>query len=245
MDKKGLFIAIEGGDGSGKGTQAELLRKHYAETLGYHVLKVSFPRYEEKSAYYAAQYLNGAYGKANDVHPDLASLAYALDRFAAANDILTELNYSLEPIDKKQDIEQARKIGGMVIADRYVASNLAHQGTKFASKAKRQEFYKRMLDTEYNILGIPKPDQNIVLLVPADISQINVDKKDRRSYTNKKRDIHEADKDHLEKAKANYEELCELYPEEFTPINCINEKGELRSIDDIQTEIRNIVKSRI
>lgn len=223
--KKGFFVAIEGGDGSGKGTQTELLRQYAQEILKKQVLKVSFPRYGQPSAYYAGHYLDGEYGEADVVPADLASLAYALDRFAA-----------------KSEVEQHLALpGSLVIADRYVASNLAHQGTKFADKDARLAYYDRMMDTEYNILGIPQPDINVVLVMPTDLAQSNVDKKDARSYTNKKRDIHEADATHLDRAKANYEELCTLYPEKFTAIQCIDGLGQMRSIEDIQVEIRRIL----
>ena len=225
MNERGVFIAIEGGDGSGKGTQAEILRKYYADKLGKHVVKLSFPRYGEKSAYYASQYLNGKYGSADEVPADLASLAYAIDRFDAKDDI-------------SKCLEQPN---GFVIADRYVASNLAHQGTKFPDATERQAFYERTMHTEYDILGIPKPDKNIVLIMPTDMAQSNVDKKDARSYTDKKRDIHEADASHLDRAKSNYEELCQLYPNEFTPIQCVDADGAMRSIHDIQQEIQTII----
>jgi thymidylate kinase len=75
--------------------------------------------------------------------------------------------------------------------------------------------------------------------------QSNVDKKAARSYTDKKRDIHEADASHLDRAKANYEELCQIYPTDFTPIQCIDDNGSMRSIQDIQQEIQTIVKSVI
>jgi hypothetical protein len=70
--------------------------------------------------------------------------------------------------------------------------------------------------------------------MPTNLAQANIDKKDalNRSYTAKKRDIHEADADHLDRAKANYEELCQLYPDEFTAI----------TIDDIQMEIRSLIE---
>ncbi|HEU0266774.1 MAG TPA: hypothetical protein VFQ70_04050, partial [Candidatus Saccharimonadaceae bacterium] len=191
------FIAIEGADGSGKGTQAEILRAYIAEELGRTVTKLSFPRYGERSAYYAEQYLNGNYGAANDVHPDLGVLAFALDRFA-----------------EKPNLEKILEDPNhFVISDRYMGSNLAHQGAKIDDTEKRHEFYTRTLHTEYEILGIPRPAKNIVLLAPSAIAQANVDKKSERSYTTLKRDVHEADADHLEKAKRNYEELCELYPD--------------------------------
>lgn len=220
----GRFIAIEGGDGSGKGTQSKILAE-YAREQGIDVYQLSFPRYGEDSAYYAEQFLNGVYGSNDNVHAELATLPYALDRFAARDDIRKHLE----------------KENSLVIADRYMASNLAHQGTKVADAAMRKQFYERTMLTEYDILGIPRPDKNIVLLVPAATAQANVDKKDARSYTTLKRDILEADADHLEKAKANYEELCELYPEEFTAIHCTDNSHAMRPIDDIQAEIRQLL----
>lgn len=221
------FITIEGGDGSGKGTQSELYRDYAASVLGLNVLKLSFPRYGKASAYYAEQYLNGAYGDADTVHAELGILPFALDRFAAAADIRDHLT---QP-------------DGLVVADRYMASNLAHQGTKIHDTAKRHAFYERTMKTEYDILGIPRPIKNVVLLMPTNFAQANVDKKDAatRSYTSHKRDIHEADADHLDRAKANYEELCQLYPDEFTALQCVDEQGNMRSIEAIQQEIRSIL----
>lgn len=225
---KSLFIAIEGGDGSGKGTQSTILSDYLKNVLNHDVLKISFPQYGKNSAYYAGRYLDGAYGSADQVPAELASLAYAIDRYAAK-----------DVIEK-----QLKKSGGVVIADRYMASNLAHQGTKFDNDTDRHSYYERMKRTEYETLGIPRPDINIVLIMPTDMAQANVDKKDAstRSYTKKKRDIHEADPAHLDKAKANYEELCRLYPEEFTAINCTDTNGTMRTIDDIQQDIRTLIK---
>lgn len=179
--QEGLFFAIEGGDGSGKGTQSEEL-KQCLEERGKDVLKISFPQHGKASAYIVDRYLNGAYGSADEVHADLASLPYAIDRLAAKEEIMRYLNNP----------------NGVVIADRYVASNLAHQGTKFSNTEERKQFYERNMEIEYGILKIPKPDLNIVLLVPTNIAQLNVDKKDAREYTTLKRDIHEADPTHVE-----------------------------------------------
>jgi len=223
----GTFIAIEGGDGSGKATQTNLLVAYINDVLKKSAMKISFPRYGESSAYYVERYLNGAYGSANEVSGELASLAYAIDRFAAKDDIESQL--------KNED--------SFVISDRYVASNLAHQGTKIDDSEARAKFYEQTMITEYDILKIPRPSKNIVLLTTVKLSQENVDKKDAsvRQYTDKKRDIHEADSDHLEKAKANYEELCSLYPNEFTAINCAGDDGMMRSIEDIQMDIRSVL----
>jgi dTMP kinase len=220
----GRFIAIEGGDGSGKGTQCALL-KQYLESIGYIVGLQSFPRHGMTSAYYTDQYLNGAYGEADAVSGDLAGLAYAVDRFAAKSEMMKQLSNPKS----------------ILLADRYVSSNLAHQGTKFSDPAERKAFYERTMNTEYEILGIPRPSINIVLIMPTDLAQLNVDKKAARGYTDKKRDIHEADVSHLDRAKANYEELCRLYPDDFRAIQCVGSDGTMRSIDDIQGEIRLIL----
>jgi len=220
----GLFIAIEGGDGSGKGTHSELLLQYMLEQ-GSVASKISFPRYGENSAYYVEKYLNGAYGQADDVPADLGVLPYAIDRYAASADLRKSLASD----------------SSVVIADRYMASNLAHQGTKIADATERKEFYERTKITEYEVLGIPKPDKTIVLVMPTEHMQSNVDKKAARSYTELKRDIHEANADHLDKAKANFEELCQLYPQEFTAVYCTDESGAMRSIDAIQKDIRNLI----
>lgn len=224
VNSSSKFIAIEGGDGSGKGTQSKLLVE-YLRSQGFDVYEADFPRYGQPSAYYVERYLNGDYGGPSDVPADLGALPYALDRFAAKDDIIAHL----------------ARPNAIVVSNRYIASNLAHQGTKINDKDERTRFYERTKTTEYDILGIPRPDINIVLLVPSHIAQANVDKKDTRSYTDKKRDIHEADSDHLEKAKANYEELCELYPNEFTAIDCVDAQGKQRSIDDIQAQIQSLL----
>lgn len=225
----GLFVAIEGGDGSGKRTHAALL-KEYLESKGKNVFAISFPRYDKPSARYVSRYLDGQYGESSSIHPDLSSTIYAIDRFAAKDDIKNAL------------------IGDddVVIADRYVASNLAHQGANPHLKTDddRHRFYTEIQELEFDTLGIIKPNINIVLIMPTALAQSNVDKKDDsagRLYTDKKRDILEADAAHLDKAKSNFEELCRLYPDEFIAVQCVSEQGELRSIDEIQKDIRIII----
>jgi dTMP kinase len=216
----GSFIAIEGGDGSGKGTQATLIAERLTDA-GYNVLKISFPRYGETSAEIAGKYLDGEYGAANDLHPDLASLPFSIDRYAAKQDI----------------VEHLQNDKSVVISDRYVASNLAHQGTKLADGNERRAFYERISNLEFGILALPQPDISIVLLVPSDVAQANVDKKAARTYTDKKRDIHEEDAEHLDKTHQNYVELVGLYPEKFTAVECMKDNSTMRTIEEINDDI--------
>lgn len=229
----GIFITLEGGDGSGKGTQSELLVERLRKELGdSSVLHMSFPQHGEPSSYYADQFLNGAYGTITDVHPDLASLPYALDRYAASHKIREHLKHP----------------DAVVVSDRYVGSNLAHNGSKFQDNKERREYYERQMQTEYDILGIPVPDINIILLVSTEKAQSNVDKKAARAYTSRTRDIHEEDATHLDRTKIAYHELVALYPNRFTSIDCMKSDNTMRSIDDIHTEIfdiyTNLAKSR-
>lgn len=226
MPERGLFIAIEGGDGSGKGTQTTKLVER-ARNEGVEVMQFTFPRYEQASARYVTRYLNGEYGEANEVHPDLASLPFVLDRVVAAEQ-LRKFLYVPTP-----SLASTCRLGA---TDRYTDSNCAHQGTKIDSFEERKRFYQEIRELEYEILGLPKPDMVFTLLVPTDIAQSNVDKKSARSYTTLKRDIHEKDSSHLDKAKRNYQELMELYPDDHTAIDCI-EDGKMRSIEDIHEEL--------
>lgn len=220
------FIVLEGGDGSGKGTQAKLLVKHF-ENAGKAVMNLSFPRYGKHSAETAAKYLRGEFGEANAVPAELASLAYALDRASAKYDVEDFLHEHPD---------------GIIICDRYVASNLAHQGVKIDDKEARKQFYANIMELEYGDLRLPKPDKNVILLVPANIAQQNVDKKAVRTYTKAKRDVHEADSDHLSKALRNYQEVAELYPDQFVVIWAVDKKtGHMRPIKDIHKDIVRIL----
>lgn len=210
----GQFIVIEGTDGSGKGTQFELLAKRLM-ARGHDVALFDFPRYDEPSSYFVKQYLNGKYGGANDVGPYTSSLFYALDRYEAAF-----------------AIRQALADGKVVLANRFTGSNMAHQGTKFNSPEERRGYFIWLDNLEFKMLGIPRPDVSLVLRVPADVAQSLVDQKEDRNYTDKKRDIHEADLNHLLKSVEVYDDLCKLFPKDFTRIDCVR-SGQLMSIPEI------------
>ncbi len=214
----GIFIAIEGSDGSGKGTQFKLLVERL-KAEGYDVATYDFPQYENESSYFVREYLNGNYGTAGALGPYTPSLFYALDRFSAAQSIAADL-----------------AAGKVVVSNRYMGSNMAHQGAKFNTLEERQAFWHWLDQLEFGMLGIPRPDLNLVLLVPAETAQRLVDQKEARSYTDKKRDIHEADLNHLSRAVEVYQQLCETFQESFSPLDCTKE-GELLSIPTINNLI--------
>jgi dTMP kinase len=212
--RQGIFIAIEGTDGSGKGTQfAKLVERLTAE--GHDVATFDFPQYDQPSSYFVQQYLNGKYGTVEEVGPYTGSLFFSLDRYEAAS-----------------KIRQALSEGKVVITNRFTGSNMAHQGTKFAGAEERRGYFIWLDNLEFQMLRIPRPDYNFVLRVPADIAQQLVDKKDARSYTDKKRDIHEADLSHLTKSVQVYDDLCQLFPRDYIRLDCV--RGDrLLSIDEV------------
>ena len=191
---KTKFIAIEGTDGSGKATQTKLLADRFKKE-GHKVEIVDFPQYGKKSAGLVEKYLNGKYGSAEEVGPYRASIFYACDRYDASFKIKKWLNQ-----DK------------IILSNRYVTSNMAHQGGKIANPRERKKYFDWIQKLEYEIFAIPKPDINIILHVEAEIAQKLVDKKGYRDYINGNgRDLHEADIGHLQNAEKIYLEIAKNY----------------------------------
>jgi dTMP kinase len=221
MSARGKFIVIEGTDGSGKTEQWNRLLLRLPE--GFPFQTIDFPQYDEPSSYFVREYLNGRYGALEDevVGPRRASLFFALDRFDASEKKL------------KKWLEE----GKTVVANRYVGSSMGHQGGKIMDKGKRMDFFRWLHELEYKICGIPKPDLNIILHVPAAIAQQLVDKKAERNYIGgKSRDLHEGNLAHLEHAEQVYLEMAKLFPDDFTVIECAPE-GKLLSIEAIHEKV--------
>ena len=215
---QGIFIAIEGTDGSGKGTQTARIIERLTKE-GYPVKEIHFPRYGERSAALVEDYLNGKFGTAEDVGPYRGSILYACDRYAASFDI-------------KQWLAE----GHIVIANRYIASNMGHQGGKLTDPVEQKKYFAWNYELEYTIFGIPKPDLNVILHVSAETAQMLVDKKPAREYLNgKKRDIHEDDLNHLKNAERAYLGLVSTFPD-FTLVEC-EKDGQLMSIEDIHQKL--------
>lgn len=220
---KGVFIAIEGTDGSGKTTQFKLLVERL-KAAGYRVSLFDFPQYDKPSSYFVKQYLNGEYGSGDEVGPYTGSLFYALDRFEASS-----------------AIRQALERGDVVLANRFTGSNMAHQGSKFEASEQRRGFFIWADGLEFQMLGIPRPDRNFVLRVPSKIAQELVGRKEPRSYTSKSHDIHEADINHLEKSLDAYDDLCRLFPKDYVAIDC-TKNNQLLSVPAINNRLWEAVK---
>jgi len=227
MTQFGQFIGIEGTDGSGKSVQFRKLVARLRKA-GKKVATLDFPQYKKESSFFVREYLNGRYGGWKEVGPYRASLFYALDRF----DISPQVRTWLEE-------------GRIVVTNRYVASNMGHQGAKVRNRKERRKYFKWLHELEYGILGIPRPSTTIILHVPADVAHKLIGRKGAREYIKGvKRDIHEADIEHLKEAERTYLEMAKMFPKEFTVIEC-TKNGNMLSRQDIHEKIWKVISRKV
>jgi dTMP kinase len=218
----GKLIAIEGIDGSGKRTQLDLLEKALiARDVSVH--STGFPDYDSWFGKLVGQFLNGDFGALDTVDPRFAALLYAGDRFEA-----------------KQELASAIDQGKLILADRYIASNLAHQTARVPAD-KRSDFIAWIEHLEYNIYGLPREDRVIYLRVPPKQAQALVTKKSARAYTSAKQDIQESSLRHLEDAGAMYDFLSSR--PNWTTVECFDvERGAMRTPESIAADLVAIVE---
>lgn len=212
---------IDGTDGSGKATQTALLVKNLRRQ-GYKVKVEDFPQYGKRSASMVEDYLNGFFGSAKELGPYIPSIFYAVDRFAASKRIKKNL-----------------KNGHVVISNRYVTASMAHQGGKIGAPNRRKKFFKWLFELEFGLLGLPRPNLNIILHMPARVAQQLVDQKKQRVYTKKKRDIHEADIKHLQAAEKIYLALSREF--KYPIVECFN-KGRILTREAVSKLVLEKVK---
>lgn len=223
-NKKGRMIVIEGGDGSGKGTQANLLVA-YLEQNEIPYAQVDFPNYDSFFGKLTAKFLRGELGKLEEISPYFASLPFALDRNSSKETIQNHLNE-----------------GKIVVANRYVSSNMAHQGSKISNENERKEFIAWLEELEYSIHKIPKPDLHILLYMPWQQAKELTKQKDDRSYLQGKHiDIQESDDNHRIQTEEMYLLLAKQ-DNSWKTIHCV-ENGTIVSKDMIHQAIINILQN--
>ena len=217
---KGKLIVFEGTDGSGKSTQFKLLCDRLQKG-NVPFQKLVFPQYSEPSSALLKMYLGGEFGShPSDVNAYAASTFYAVDRYAAWKKVLGE----------------GYMAGGLVLSDRYTTSNAVHQGGKL-SEAEQPAFFDWLFDFEYRKLGLPQPDAVIYLDMPTEKSVQLLRSREQATHT--KADIHEVDIAYLALCRQTALRAAERYG--WKRISCVNEGGQIRSIQDIHQEIWNVL----
>lgn len=219
------IIAIEGIDGSGKNTQVRLLREYLAINGIAHAV-FSFPRYSNTFfGEMIKQYLNGEFGSLYEVDPRFSALLYAGNRF-----------------ETLKEIQEAMQKDNVIIIDRYVGSNLAHQSAKL-DKLHRGKFIKWLLTLEYDVYSLPKEDITIYLHMDPDIAQLLVDGKQEREYTQKKRDLHESNIGFLSESAKQFFFLAHNM-DNWVIIRCQDPAGKLIPPSSINAQIVKILKDK-
>lgn len=222
---RGKLIVIEGTDCSGKETQTQLLIERLRK-VGMKIEAMAFPMYETPTG----RIIGGPYlGKtemgpgwfpetAAKVDPKVAALYYAADR-----------KYNIGRIEAL--LEQ----GTHVLLDRYVYSNMAHQGGKIIDTNERMNMYAWLDILEFKLLELPKPDIAIFLSMP--VEQSLALKRNRRETDELENSI-----DHLRQANNAYHELASVY--KWKTIDCVD-NGALLSILQIQEKVYSYVYEQL
>jgi dTMP kinase len=225
MSARGKLIVIEGIDGSGKRTQVNALARALSGR-GLAFTQVSFPRYDGFFGKLVARFLNGEFGPLAAVDPHFSALLYAGDR-----------------LESKPGLEAALASGKIVISDRYIGSNLAHQGARVPCE-KREEFIAWLKQLEYEIYGLPAEDLVLYVRVPVAEAHRLAGKRGARDYTKLRRDLQEADIAHLEAASAVYDDLARQ--PHWVKVECFDPVSRaLRTPEAIHAEILAAVDAHI
>ena len=220
----GRLIAIDGVDASGKQTHTSMLYEKLIAD-GYDVRKISFPVYESPSSELVKMYLSGKFGdKPEDVNAYAASSFFAADRFSSYR------------TDWK---EFYKKENSIIIADRYTSSNMIHQASKIDDINEKNKFLDWLFELEFDIYEIPKPDLTFFLDMPVEYAKKLMEDRENKFDNTQSKDIHERNKEYLEKSYENACYIANKYSWEH--ILCV-ENGEIRSIEEINNGMYDIVK---
>ena len=223
--QRGKFIVIEGGDSSGKHTQAELLLKHL-QLRQLNIELLSFPKYDTPFGGLVAKYLRGEYGSLQDLPPEIPSLLYALDRYQV-----------------KEILKHGLESGKWFIADRYTQSNLGHQGAKLKGED-RARFIAWVESMESRL---PQPDLILYLHVPVALAQELMQTREHKKYldSDKNQDIHELDTEYQTRVVETYLELAKSR-DNWVVIDCVDKKdNKIKTIERIHREIVKIIAERL
>ncbi|MDP3974176.1 MAG: dTMP kinase [Candidatus Daviesbacteria bacterium] len=215
---KGKLIVIDGIDGSGKTTQIDLLSQYLKQkNIPFEI--ISFPQYgKNKYTVQIKRYLEGKMGLTEDLDPYSIAKLYANDRLTARDLIRGWLDQ-----------------GKLVIANRYISSNKAHQGANLVDK-ERENFLKWLEELEYQTNGMPKPNLTILLKLDAKVGQQNAIKDHLK-------DIHEENLVHEGKAAKIYLKLSQD-EKNWEVINCMRD-GNLRNKNDIFRELIKVISKKL
>ncbi|HBA37206.1 MAG TPA: thymidylate kinase [Firmicutes bacterium] len=223
---KGKLIVIEGTDCSGKETQTKRLVERL-EKEGRDIFTMSFPQYEKPTG----RIVGGPVLGKSYICPSY------FEDIAHTSPKVIGLYYAADRLYHKDYITEALDAGKTVILDRYTTSNMGHQGGKMDSPEERAELFDFYKELEYKLLGLPEPDAVIFLHMPSE--------KGLEIRLTRDEPLDEAEKnlEHLKRSEQTYIEMSEKFG--FKTISCVDENGEIRTREDIESEVYELAKEII
>ena len=226
----GKIIGIEGSDGAGKQTVSTELYEHLIYE-GYPAILISFPRYYTTPGQEIRRVLDGAWTQ-RGIKEDPVY-------FQKIDPIAFGALYAWDRNDARPTLMEWLKRGQIVIIDRYVRSNQAHQGARREGE-ERQRIIDYFEYLEFGLYKLPKPDLNVFLDLPPDLGAEAM-KKQRRTT-----DINEKSLEYQKQVRKIFRQLHGESPASKNMIiSCTTKKGERKARRDIANKVWNAVNERI
>lgn len=141
QENKGKFFII---DGNNQGEENIQLRKleNWLTFEGYKMKIAEFDQYHHKSISLTEEYLTKKHNNNDLLNCYQSAALHALDR-----------------LESSLKIKQWLREGYVVLANRYITSNMAIQALKIDDKQKRKTFYRWVYELELRFFDFPKPDK--------------------------------------------------------------------------------------
>ena len=249
--KKGKLIVVEGTDGSGKTVQTNLLVERLSGE-GNKVQMTDFPQYGKSFfANMIEKYLKGGFGWPQALRDHLKShpltkgtsstsgndgTEYVESRPDEVNPYLTSLLYAGDRWEAGSLMHKWLDDGDIIISNRYVCSNMAHQGAKIDNAGERKKFFEWIEELEYKVYAIPKPDITIYLHVPIEISRKLIEARAKESEGLKSEvDLHEGDIRYMQGVQETYIELADS-DSNWCTIEC-TKNNQMKPREEIAEEV--------
>ncbi|MCP4264957.1 MAG: deoxynucleoside kinase [Candidatus Brocadiaceae bacterium] len=256
---KGKLIVVEGTDGSGKTVQTNLLLEKLLQK-GYQVQMADFPQYGKSFfANLIEKYLKGEFGWPQELRDHLKthplttvknsasgndSTGYTESRPDEVNPYLTSILYAGDRWEAKNQMQKWLDEGKIIISNRYVCSNMAHQGAKVNGAMERKEFFEWIDELEYKVYSVPRPDLTIYLRVPIEISQGLIKARTKESEGLKSTaDLHEKDIEYMKRVQDTYTTLA-ASDNSWCTIECAKD-NQIRSREEIAGEVWSVVSKTL
>ena len=221
-----MFIVLEGLDGAGKSTQVanirEMLRQRGLESEFVHFPRFDAPLYGDL----IGRFLRGELGALDEVNPYLVALLYAGDRADAA-----------------AQIRAWQAVGKVVIADRYVYSNIGYQCAKIDDVAERRRLAEWIFELEYSHYAIPQPDVSLFLDVPFAFTERRLTEARTggdRDYLKGGADIHESSLTLQQRVREVYLDSA-LHDSRLRVVDCSDAGGSMASPEEIFARIAAVL----